>query len=111
MKRTLLVALALIALAAVSCQAAASGCNGCAHSNGIDSCAPAGGWFPYGGGILSWWPRGRCFPCCGAPDDYCQKPLPCVCWPPYSADFKYADSGCVPPQPCSECVPARDLNE
>jgi hypothetical protein len=43
---------------------------------------PAGGWHPDGGGLLHWW-NPQCFPCCGAPDDYCRKPLPRVCWPPY----------------------------
>lgn len=43
---------------------------------------PVGGWHPDGGGLLHWWPR-HCFPCCGDPDDYCRKPLPKVCWPPY----------------------------
>ena len=44
--------------------------------------SPVGGWHPYGGGLLHWWPR-DCFPRCGGPDDYCRKPLPRVCWPPY----------------------------
>jgi hypothetical protein len=44
--------------------------------------APVGGWFPYGGGLFHWWPK-HCFPCCNLPDDYCRKPLPKVCWPPY----------------------------
>ena len=44
---------------------------------------PVGGWNPYGGGLLHWW-NPHCFPCqCGGPDDYCRKPLPRVCWPPY----------------------------
>jgi hypothetical protein len=43
---------------------------------------PVGGWHPYGGGLLHWWPH-HCFPCCGAPDDYCRKPPPCVCRPHY----------------------------
>jgi hypothetical protein len=43
---------------------------------------PVGGWHPYGGGLLHWW-NPHCFPCGGAPDDYCRKPLPRVCWPPY----------------------------
>jgi hypothetical protein len=43
---------------------------------------PAGGWDPYGGGLLHWWPP-HCFPRCGGPDDYCRKPLPRVCVPPY----------------------------
>ena len=46
--------------------------------------APAGGWFPYGGGLLHWWDR-CCFPRCGGPDDYCRKSLPPVCWPCYPA--------------------------
>jgi hypothetical protein len=58
---------------------------GCQCGGTPDGCNPRGGLFPYGGGLLTWWPHG-CFPCCGAPDDYCRKPLPCVCWPPY-ADF------------------------
>jgi hypothetical protein len=41
---------------------------------------PAGGWNPYGGGVLHWWNR-DCFPCVAAPDDYCKKQIPRVCWP------------------------------
>jgi hypothetical protein len=41
---------------------------------------PAGGWNPYGGGLLHWWNL-DCFPRSGTPDDYCRKPLPRVCWP------------------------------
>jgi hypothetical protein len=41
---------------------------------------PVGGWNPDGGGLLHWW-NPDCFPRCGAPDDYCRKPLPKVCWP------------------------------
>ena len=55
---------------------------------------PAGGWFPYGGGLLHWWP-GHCFPRCGAPDDYCRKPLPPVCWPPYPSYYIWG-----PPEIC-----------
>src|SRR5271165_7001821 len=43
---------------------------------------PVGGWHPYGGGLLHWW-NPHCFPRCGGPDDYCRKPPPRVCWPPY----------------------------
>jgi hypothetical protein len=42
--------------------------------------APSGGWDRYGGGLLHWWDPG-CFACGGAPDDFCCKPLPRVCWP------------------------------
>ncbi len=57
--------------------------------------APAGGWFPYGGGLLHWWPP-NCFPHGGAPDDYCRKSLPRVCWPPYPPYYLWG-----PPQNCS----------
>jgi hypothetical protein len=44
---------------------------------------PAGGWHPYGGGLLHWWnPSWR--PRCGAPDDYDRKPLPTLTCSPYS---------------------------
>ena len=43
---------------------------------------PVGGWNPYGGGVFHWW-NPHCFPCQSAPDDYCRKPLPNVCWPAY----------------------------
>jgi hypothetical protein len=58
--------------------------------------APAGGWHPYGGGLLRWWPQ-HCFPRCGAPDDYCRKPLPSVCWPPYPPYYVWGppDTGCA----------------
>jgi hypothetical protein len=51
-----------------------------------EGCQPQGGWHPYGGGLLNWWPR-CCFPSCWAPDDYCRKPLPCVRWPPYPSYY------------------------
>ena len=47
---------------------------------------PVGGCNPYGGGLLHWWPQ-HCFPCKGASDDYCRKPLPRVCWPPYPSYY------------------------
>jgi hypothetical protein len=36
---------------------------------------PAGGWLPYGGGLLGWWDP-FCFPRCVPADSYCRKPLP-----------------------------------
>ncbi len=54
---------------------------------------PAGGWCPYGG-PLCWW-NPHCFPCCGAPDDYCRKKLPDVCWPHYPPWYIFG-----PPQDC-----------
>jgi hypothetical protein len=65
--------------------------------------APVGSCHPYGGGLLHWWPR-HCFPCCGAPDDYCRKPLPRVCWPPYPPYYIWG-----PPVNCHTqdfCLPA-----
>jgi hypothetical protein len=49
---------------------------------------PDGGWNPYGGGVLHWWKR-DCFPCYTAPDDYCRKPLPRVCWPKYPPYYNW----------------------
>ena len=43
---------------------------------------PVGGWHPDGTGLLHWWDS-HCFPRCNGPDDYCRKPPPNVCWPPY----------------------------
>jgi hypothetical protein len=66
--------------------------------------APVGGWHPYGGGLLSWWPA-HCFPCYSGPDDYSRKSLPRVCWPlspPCSG--RCGDSGqdhAVPPEKLS----------
>ena len=51
----------------------------------LERLAPVGGWHPDDCGLLDWWPGNCCFPRCGAPDDYCRKPLPNVCWPPCSS--------------------------
>jgi hypothetical protein len=59
--------------------------------------APVGGWHPYGGGLLHWW-NPHCFPRSGAPDDYCRKKLPNVCWPPYPPYYIWG-----PPELC--CPP------
>jgi hypothetical protein len=56
---------------------------------------PVGGWDPYGGGLLHWW-NPHCFPRCGAPDDYCRKLLPRICWPPYPPYYIWG-----PPRNCS----------
>ena len=54
-------------------------------------------WQPYDGGLLRWW-NPCCFPRCGAPDDYCRKPLPNVCWPPYPPYYTAGpqEIGCHP---------------
>jgi hypothetical protein len=57
--------------------------------------APASGWFSNGGGRLSWWDP-YCFPRCGGPDDYCRKPLPAVCWPPYPPYFIWGPPAALP---------------
>jgi hypothetical protein len=61
---------------------------------------PVGGWCPYGGGLLHWWDP-HWISHCGAPDDYCRKPLPTVCWPAYPPYYIWG-----PPEICfpqSEC--------
>jgi hypothetical protein len=60
----------------------------------LQKLGPAGGWHPDHGGLLCWWPA-HCFPCGGAPDDYCRKPLPRVCWPPYPSFYIWG-----PPEIC-----------
>jgi hypothetical protein len=57
---------------------------------------PEGGWNPYGGGVLHWWKR-DCFPCYTAPDDYCRKPLPRVCWPKYPEYYTWGPPEIVHP--------------
>jgi hypothetical protein len=61
---------------------------------------PVGGWDPDGGGLLHWWPR-CCFPCDGAPDDYCRKKPPRVCWPPYPPYFIWGPPEICLPGPCN----------
>ncbi len=55
---------------------------------------PVGGWHPYGGGLLHWWDP-HWISHCGAPDDYCGKPLPTVCWPAYPPYYTWG-----PPEIC-----------
>jgi hypothetical protein len=64
------------------------------EGNFLQRVSPVGGWDPYGGCLLRWWPR-HCFPCVGAPDDYCRKPLPRLCWPPYPPYYQWG-----PPEIC-----------
>jgi hypothetical protein len=64
---------------------------------------PVGGWNPYGGGLLRWW-NPNCFPRCCAPDDYCRKSLPRVCWPTYPAYYIWASPEVCSPQ--GKCPPA-----
>jgi hypothetical protein len=71
---------------------------------------PVGGWHPYGGGLLHWW-NPHCFPCGGAPDDYCRKPLPCACWPAYPPYFTWGPPEvchppACPPRGCDKAQPA-----
>jgi hypothetical protein len=64
---------------------------------------PAGGWHPYGGGLLGWW-NPDCFPRSGAPDDYCRKALPLACWPAYPSYYIWGPPEIGHPQGC--CGPA-----
>lgn len=52
---------------------------------------PVGGWNPYGGGVLHWW-NPHCLPRYVAPDDYCRKPLPGVCWPLYPPYYTWGST-------------------
>jgi hypothetical protein len=66
---------------------------------------PVGGWQPYGGGLLRWW-NPDCFPRCGAPDDYCRKPLPRVCWPAYPSFYIWGppEIGCPQSNGSRDCT-------
>jgi hypothetical protein len=57
---------------------------------------PVGGWHPDDGGLLHWW-NPDCFPRCGGPDDYCRKPPPHVCWPPYPPYYLWGPLEVGPP--------------
>ncbi len=66
---------------------------------------PAGGWHPYGDGLLHWW-KPNCFPHASAPNDYCRKPLPRTCWPGYPSYYIWAPAAIGHP-PCTsppDCV-------
>jgi hypothetical protein len=70
----------------------------------VQRVGPVGGWDPYGGCLLRWW-KPSCFPRCGGPDDYCRKPLPRVCWPPYPSYYIWGPPEvCHPPSNgCRDC--------
>jgi hypothetical protein len=90
----------LVALVAGGWVSAGEPCCPSAEPNHLQRPGPAGGWYPYGGGLLRWWNR-HCFPCCGGPDDYCRKPLPRVCCPPYPPHYKSGPPESDFPQDCS----------
>jgi hypothetical protein len=67
---------------------------------------PAGGWCPYGGGLLNWWDP-HCFPPCGGPNDYCRKSLPCVCWRAYPSYYIWGPPEvCCPQSNCRQAASA-----
>jgi hypothetical protein len=74
--------------------------HGCPEPGGcqnfLQRMSPAGGWHPDEGGLWHWW-NPCCFPRCGGPDDYCRKPPPKVCWPPYPPYYFWGppQTGCV----------------
>jgi hypothetical protein len=61
------------------------------HHGFLQRLHPAGGWHPYGGGLTHWW-NPHCLPRYAAPDDYCRKPLPTVCWPSYPPYYNWGVS-------------------
>ena len=102
MNRIIQIGVLLVALLpGRACLPASPACCNSPHGCSFGQFAPAGGWNP-GGGLLHWWPK-CCFPDCGACDDYCRKPLPCVCRPGYShyytfgpPEICYGQCGCGP---------------
>jgi hypothetical protein len=94
MRRTFGVAALLVALMATGAgMAAEPPCCEPPQECWLQRLGPVGGWNP-GGGLLHWWDA-HCFPCGGAPDDYCRKPMPKVCWPCYPPYFTWG-----PPEVC-----------
>jgi hypothetical protein len=72
-------------------------CGEACRDGSLQHLGPAGGWHPYGGGLLHWWDP-HCFPRCGTPDNYCRKPFPRVCWPSYPPFYLWGT-------PCSGPAP------
>jgi len=96
MRCHLLIGTVVIALlAGVQALAAQPPCGEPARACLIGRFGPAGGWTPYGSGLLHWWDP-CCFPRSGGPDDYCRKPLPRVCSSSYPPYYIWG-----PPQTCS----------
>jgi hypothetical protein len=68
------------------------------HHGVLERFHPAGGWHPYGGGLFHWW-NPHCFPCQVAPDDYCRKPLPRMCWGAYPSYYGWGTPEVVSKSP------------
>ena len=85
-KRTLHRGAWTLVLTLITCGQVIGSEYGCPEPDGcqnfLQRMSPAGGWHPDAGGLWHWW-NPCCFPRCGGPDDYCRKPPPKVCWPPY----------------------------
>jgi hypothetical protein len=103
-RRTWVVAVVLVLLAGGWAVGAEPTCDQTGPACSLRRIGPVGGWCPYGGGLLHWWDP-HCFPRCGAPDDYCRKPLPRVCWPPYPPYYIWGPPEVCPPRGhgCPEC--------
>jgi hypothetical protein len=97
MPAALALALGLIVNGAAWAQGGDRWCCAPAAPHFLQRLHPVGGWNP-GGGLLHWW-NPHCFPRCGGPDDYCRKPPPRVCWPPYPPWYTGA-----PPEPGYPCT-------
>jgi hypothetical protein len=98
MKRV--VTISALGLALLSCRLACGGGDGRDVARGphpLSRLGPAGGWHPYGGGLLHWW-NPHCFPRYCSPDDYCRKPPPRVCWPPYPPVYTFGQAGLSDPR-------------
>jgi hypothetical protein len=96
MKRLIQLAILLATLMSARTLLGGEPCCDSPHGCSLGQFAPAGGWHP-AGGLFHWWPK-CCFPNCGTCDDYCPKPLPCVCRPNYSHYYTFG-----PPEICYGC--------
>jgi hypothetical protein len=85
----------MLVLALIACDQVLGGGHenpGPGHPSFLRRVGPVGGWHPDGGGLWHWW-NPHCFPKCGGPDDYCRKPSPQVCWPPYPPYYVWGPPG------------------
>jgi hypothetical protein len=103
MRPTVLIATLFVVLAGWPAYCAEPPCCDAPGEGFLQRVHPVGGWAPYGGGLLRWWPTG-CFPCSTAPDDYCRKPLPRICWPASPPCSTWVATDASKPQSTAPCT-------
>jgi hypothetical protein len=92
--RTGAVAFAMAMMGTFGARAGERGVCDPGQSHFLQRVRPEGGWNP-GGGLFHWW-NPHCFPQTCAPNDYCRKPPPNVCWPPYPPYYRWAAGNQLP---------------